>query len=162
MPFPINLNGKIEFKSADVKPESLRDVIVSSLSEIHGYSIHTDDFKIIITFLWSSFFRAGGGALKGLSNGEISLYSKETSLVVEYKFSMKHLFVICTVVVGLLFIINIKNPLTTTSVGLIGLGLLWFMLFVGTYILTSIMTSIRFPKFLKRCVSQASELHHKQ
>lgn len=157
MPFPFSLSGKIELKSFNGRPESLRDMIAASLSEIHGYSIQIDNLKILITFLWGSFFRAGGGVLKGLSKGEISLHPKETSLVVKYKFSTVHILVTCAVIVGLLFIINIKNPVTTSSLGFKSLGLLWIVLFVGTYILTSILTSIRLPRFLEKCAIEASK-----
>jgi len=160
MPFPFNINGKLEFNPFNGKPENLRNIIAASLSEIQGYSIQIDNLKILITFLWGNFFRAGGGVLKGLSKGEISLHPQETSLVVTYKFSMMHLAVICTAIVGLLFIINIKNPITTTLLGFKSLVLLWLILFVGTYTLTAIMTSIRIPKFLKRCVSEANGLQH--
>ena len=160
MPFPFSINGKLEFKPFKEKPENLRDIIAASLSEIQGYSIQIDNLKILITFLWGNFFRAGGGVLKGLSKGEISFHPHETSLVVTYRFSMMHLMVICAAIVGLLFIINIKNPITTTSLGLKSLALLWIILFAGIYILTAIMTTIRIPKFIKKCVITATGSQH--
>lgn len=157
MPFPISLKGKLELKSFDITPERLRDEIVSSLTGIRGYSIRTDNLKILIAFLWSYLFRASGGILYGLSNGEIILHPKEKSLTITYKFSMGHLSVGSTVIICMLFLINIKNPTTTTYIGFLSLSLLWCFLFVGSYVVTAIITAIRFPRFLRLCAREASE-----
>jgi len=160
MPFPVSLRGKLELKSyleGSTTPERLRDEIVSSLTGLRGYSVRTDNSRILITFLWSYFFRASGGILYGLSNGEIVLYPKEKSLTITYKFSMIHLLFVSTVIILLLFLLNINNPTTTTHIGLLSLGLLWCFLFVGSYVVTAILTAIRFPRFLRRCARDASE-----
>lgn len=156
MSFPLSINKKIEFKSLNLKPESLRDKIVSLLAD-QKYLVHTDNLKIIVSNSFTRRSGWGADVLVGLSKGEIRLYPKENSLIAVYKFSMLHLFIVTTVFIGLLFLINIKNPITTTPLGFVSLGLLWCLFYCGTYILTAIVTAIRLPRFLRRCAREAAE-----
>ncbi len=162
MSFPFSIKGKFEIKSfvdGNIKPESLRDMIVSSLTD-QKYPVHTQNLKIFISTKISQR-SVGEKVLSGLSKGEINLYYKGTSVIVEYNFSMVHYMLWSIVFIALLFLLNIKNPDTRTSVGLMGLGLLGFILFCGSYILAAIMTAIKLRKFIERCAREAREAGEK-
>jgi len=163
MPFPVSIKGKVEIKSfleGKIKPEMLRDAIASSLAA-QQYPVHSDNLKIIISTKLMQR-SVGEQTLSGLSKGEIQLYPEGTTLIAAYKFSMIHYIVWSLIFVCLLFVFNINNPVTTTTVGIMGLGLLGCILFCGSYILASIMTAIKLPRFIKRCAHdmlEAGEQH---
>ena len=135
-----------------VKPEDLRDIIASSLTEIKGCSVRTDNLKILFTCTWGTLLRRGWSVLAQFSGGEISLHPKETSLIVSYKLSTVQEFVFDMVLGGLLILSISHNPYTPISIGLPGFGLLWCLCFSCDYI----VIAIRFRRFLKRCAREAT------
>lgn len=162
MPFPVSLNGKLEFKSfmaSNVKPETLCDMIVSSFTSIQGCSVRTDKLNILFTCAWWSVFRRGWGDLAQLSGGEIRLYPKESSLIVEYKLSIIQSLMMGIVMGGLIFFaigLNIRKEITSSPIVPPLLVLLWFLFLVVDYI----QVAMGFRRFLKRCAREASERHN--
>ncbi len=155
MPFPLSLNGEIEFNSViegNVKPENIRDIIASSLRELQGCSVRTDDSKILFSCSWGTISRRGWSILARFSRGEISLSAKETSLVVSYNLSILQEFVFDVVIGGLLILAISHNSFIPIPVGLPSLGL-WCLLFIGDYF----VIAMRFRRFLKRCVREMSK-----
>jgi hypothetical protein len=160
MPFPLSLDGKLEVKSCmkgEVKPENLHDIIVSSLKRIQGCSVHSNNLKILFSCDWRTLFRRGWTVAYGFSNGEISLSSEGTALIINYKVMIRQ-GLIFDVVMGGLFLLAIRKNYNDSvspaaSIGFLSIGLLWCLLYIGEYILMS----FRFRRFLKRRVREAGD-----
>lgn len=158
MPFPFNINGKLEIKTIEgnnVKIDVLRDVIVSLLAPIQGCLVHTDNSNIRFKCRWDSIFRRIWGVLAGLSNGTINLNLHATTLKIVYKISVIQQIIFEAV--GGVFILfsmsgYLKNNLNPPiSIGYPVLVTLWLSIIC----LSNIVIALRFRRFLERCVRTA-------
>ena len=144
MPFPFSSRGTIEITThgaASLPPivsaieNAIRDSKPTSLSVKDG----------VVSFRAGVFrFVNNWNQLISISSGEIRLSQRGELVLIDYRISFVQMFIIVSMMVGLIFGFVAQAPLGFVVVG-------WLWLFGGNYFLTL----YRFPRFLRAAAEKA-------
>ncbi len=146
MPFPFSSRGTIEITThgtASLPPivsaieNAIRDSKPTSLSVKDG----------VVSFRAGVFrFVNNWNQLVSISSGEIRLSQRGELVLIDYRISFVQMFIIVSMMVGLIFGFVAQAPLGFVVVG-------WLWLFGGNYFLTL----YRFPRFLRAVAEKATQ-----
>lgn len=146
MPFPFSNSGTIEVishEAASLQPivsaieNAIRDSKPTSLSVKDGVlSFRAGVFRFVNN--WND--------LVSIGSGEIRLSQRGERVLIHYRISFVQMFIIVSVMVGLIFGFVAQAPLGFIVVG-------WLWLFGGNYLITL----YRFPRFLRAAAEKAKQ-----
>jgi hypothetical protein len=144
MPFPFSNSGTIEVishEAASIQPIVL--AIENAIRDSKPTSLRLNDG--VLTYRAGVFrFVNNWNHLVSIGSGEIRFSQQGELVLIHYRISFVQMFIIVSVMVGLVFGFVAQAPL-----GSIVLGWLW--LFGGNYLITL----YRFPRFLRAAAEKA-------
>jgi hypothetical protein len=134
--------------------DHLKNYIASALIQEEAKSVDTEEDKINFKV---GVFRpfANWKILACISSGIIMMRSEKNFIHVNYQLSFKHLIIIATLMVVLIFLLDL-NGFVASPFKLLFLIFGWGWLVFGNII----TVAFRFPRFINKCASNAGKIEY--